>query len=141
VSLDVLHPPADASPDDSENARSLVLCVRHAGHTLLLTGDLESPGMERLLRLAPQGCDVLQAPHHGSRRLDTDGLTAWARPRLVVSCQGRPRGAPGAPEAYTRGGCQFLDTWRHGAVTVVSHRSGLVIETFKSRERLVLRGK
>jgi competence protein ComEC len=59
VSLDVLHPPAGASADESENARSLVLCVRHAGHTLLLTGDLEGPGLERLLRQAPLACDVL----------------------------------------------------------------------------------
>jgi competence protein ComEC len=140
VTLDVLHPPA-AGPEGNENARSLVLCVRHAGHTLLLTGDLESPGMEQVLRLAPRGCDVLQAPHHGSRRLDAAGLTAWARPRLVISCQGRPRGAPGEPEAYTRGGCQFLGTWPHGAVTVVSHRSGLAVETFKTRQRLALRGQ
>jgi competence protein ComEC len=140
VTFDVLHPPA-AGPEGNENARSLVLCVRHAGHTLLLTGDLESPGMEQVLRLAPRGCDVLQAPHHGSRRLDAAGLTAWARPRLVVSCQGRPRGAPGEPEAYTRGGCQFLGTWPHGAVTVVSHRSGLAVETFKTRQRLALRGQ
>ena len=84
---------------------------------------------------------MLQAPHHGSRRLDAAGLTAWARPHLVVSCQGRPRGAPGEPEAYTQGGCQFLATWPHGAVTVVSHRSGLVVETFQSRQRLVLRGR
>jgi competence protein ComEC len=141
VRLDVLHPPATTNPEESENARSLVLCVRHAGHTLLLTGDLEGPGLERLLRQAPRGCDVLQAPHHGSRRLDAAGLTAWARPHLVVSCQGRPRGAPGEPEAYTQGGCQFLATWPHGAVTVVSHRSGLVVETFQSRQRLVLRGR
>jgi hypothetical protein len=33
--------------------------VRHAGHTLLLTGDLEGPGLERLLRQAPRNCDVL----------------------------------------------------------------------------------
>jgi competence protein ComEC len=46
VRLDVLHPPAGTSPDESENARSLVLCVRHAGHALLLTGDLEGPGLE-----------------------------------------------------------------------------------------------
>jgi competence protein ComEC len=59
VSLDVLHPPAGASADESENARSMVVCVRHAGHTLLLTGDLEGTGLQRLLRQAPLACDVL----------------------------------------------------------------------------------
>jgi beta-lactamase superfamily II metal-dependent hydrolase len=57
VRLDVLHPLA-AGPEGSENARSLVLCVRHAGHALL-TGDLEGLGLEQVLRQAPSRCDVL----------------------------------------------------------------------------------
>src|SRR5262249_11341860 len=40
VAMEVLHPPANG-PEGNENARSLVLLVRHAGHVLLLTGDLE----------------------------------------------------------------------------------------------------
>lgn len=52
VHLEVLHPPA-AGPAGNENARSLVLEVRHAGHTLLLTGDLEGPGLEQVLALPP----------------------------------------------------------------------------------------
>jgi competence protein ComEC len=43
VILDALHPPA-VGPEGNENARSLVLLVRHLGHTVLLTGDLEGPG-------------------------------------------------------------------------------------------------
>ena len=43
VRIDVLHPPP-AGPPGSENERSLVLAVRHAGHTVLLTGDLEKAG-------------------------------------------------------------------------------------------------
>ena len=34
----VLHPP-QIGPDGNENSRSLVLLIRHAGHTVLLTGD------------------------------------------------------------------------------------------------------
>jgi competence protein ComEC len=60
VTLDVLHPPAQG-PEGNENARSLVLRVRHGGHTLLLTGDLEGPGQERLLRLRPVRVDVLMS--------------------------------------------------------------------------------
>jgi competence protein ComEC len=58
VAIDVLHPPA-AGPDGNENARSLVLEVRHAGHSLLLTGDLEGPGLDRVLGLPPRPVDVI----------------------------------------------------------------------------------
>jgi hypothetical protein len=58
VQIDVLHPPAEG-PDGNENVRSLVLRVRHAGHTLLLTGDIEGPGLERVLGLSPEHVDVL----------------------------------------------------------------------------------
>jgi hypothetical protein len=36
-------------------------------------------------------------------------------------------------------GARFLGTWPHGAVTVRSHASGLVVETFQSGERFVVR--
>src|SRR5262249_30874252 len=52
VSLEVLHPPAQG-PEGNENSRSLVLLVRHGRHSLLLTGDLEGPGLERVLKMAP----------------------------------------------------------------------------------------
>jgi competence protein ComEC len=68
VVLEVLHPPA-AGPDGNENARSLVLLVRHAGHALLLTGDLEGAGLQRVVgELAPRRVEVMMAPHHGSPR-------------------------------------------------------------------------
>jgi competence protein ComEC len=59
VSLEVLHPPA-VGPEGNENARSLVLQVRHAGHVILLTGDLEGEGLRRALdELAARRLDVL----------------------------------------------------------------------------------
>ena len=41
-------------PAENENSRSLVLLVEHAGHTILLTGDLEGPGLERALEADPK---------------------------------------------------------------------------------------
>jgi competence protein ComEC len=59
VSLEVLHPPA-VGPEGNENARSLVLQVRHAGHVILLTGDLEGEGLRRMLSELPaRRVDVL----------------------------------------------------------------------------------
>jgi competence protein ComEC len=138
VTLEVLHPPAEGVPGN-ENARSLVLAVRHAGHTILLTGDLEGEGMRRVLALPPVRCQVLMAPHHGSRAADPAGLARWARPKVVVSCQGPPRTPGGTPDIYTSRGAQFLSTAEQGAVTIRSHVSGLVVETFRTGQRIVVR--
>jgi competence protein ComEC len=138
VELEVLHPPP-LGPQGNENARSLVLLIRHARHTLLLTGDLEGPGLARLLALAPVPVDVFMAPHHGSRFPNTAQLARWARPKVVVSCEGPPRGPTRPVEPYTPMGATFLGTWPHGAVMIRSHASGLVIETFQTGQRIVIR--
>jgi competence protein ComEC len=135
VEFDVLHPPA-VGPEGNENARSMVLLVRHAGHTLLLTGDLEGPGLAQVLGFPAVHADIFMAPHHGSRFTNTPELARWAQPKVVVSCEGPPRGAARPPEPYSRMGATFLDTWKNGAVTIRSHTSGLVIETFrKTKDR------
>jgi competence protein ComEC len=138
LQLDVLHPPA-AGPEGNENARSLVLLVRHAGHSILLTGDLEGPGLQRVLALPAPHVDVLMSPHHGSRVANTPELAAWARPRMVVSCEGPPRGRTRPAEPYSTAGAQFFGTWPHGAITLRSHSSGLILETFHDHQRFIVR--
>jgi competence protein ComEC len=139
VRLEVLHPPA-SGPEGNENTRSMVLAVRHAGHTLLLTGDLEGPGQDRVLCLPPLRAQVLQAPHHGSPAANGEGLAAWVDPRVVVACQGPPPGRSDGGDAYRRRGSAYLSTWRVGAVTIHSHATGLVVETFRTGERFVVHG-
>ncbi len=133
VDVEVMHPPAEGV-EGNENARSLVLRVRHAGHTILLTGDLEGAGLARVLDLPSSSVDVLMAPHHGSRAANTPGLAEWARPRVVVSCEGPPRGPTRPPEPYTVAGARFLGTWPHGAVTLRSRPGSLTVETFQSKQ-------
>jgi competence protein ComEC len=50
----------------SDNANCVVLSVEYAGRRILLTGDLEPPGMELVMNEPRQHYDVLLAPHHGS---------------------------------------------------------------------------
>jgi competence protein ComEC len=138
VQFEVLHPPA-VGPEGNENARSMVLLVRHAGHTLLLTGDLEGAGLARVLALPAVHTDILMAPHHGSRFTNTAELARWAQPRVVVSCEGPPRGPTRPAEPYSRMGAIFLGTWPHGAVTIRSHTTGMVIETFQTGHRFAVR--
>jgi competence protein ComEC len=138
VSLDVLHPPA-VGPAGNENARSLVLLVRRGGRSVLLTGDLEGPGLDRVLALPSIPVDVLMAPHHGSRAANQPALAAWAQPRVVVSCQEPPRRPGLAEEPYTERGATFLPTWMHGAVTLRSRPEGLGVETFQTGQRWLVR--
>ena len=140
VSIEVLHPPS-IGPEGNENARSMVLMLRHAGHSILLTGDLEGPGLARVLAMAAQPVDILMSPHHGSKTANTPSLAAWAKPRVVISCEGPPRGQTRAREPYSASGAQFLGTWPHGAVTVHSRRDELAVETFQSGQRLMVRSQ
>jgi competence protein ComEC len=137
VALEVLHPPA-VGPEGNENARSLVLEVRHAGHVLLLTGDLEGPGLERLLQLPPRRIGVLMAPHHGSPRSNIPRLAEWASPALVVASQGPPPRAALRSHPYSPGRTKVLGTWPDGAITIHSRPDGLAVETFTTRKQFVL---
>jgi competence protein ComEC len=138
VRLEVLHPPA-SGPEGNENSRSLVLQVRHAGHALLLTGDLEGVGQEMVLGLPARRVEVLMAPHHGSPAANPPELARWARPQVVVASQGLRPGPRDGGEAYRDAGARYLSTAREGAVIIRSHASGLVIETFRTGERFVVR--
>jgi competence protein ComEC len=138
LSLEVLHPP-ERFRKGNENARSLVLLIRHERQTILLTGDLEGEGLDRVLALPPPRIDVLMAPHHGSRIANRPELVPWARPRLVIASQGPPHRPNRTPDVYTASGIAYLGTWPHGAVTMHSRHDGLVVETFLTGQRLVLR--
>jgi competence protein ComEC len=136
LEMEVLHPPP-TGPEGNENARSMVLRLRHAGHTLLLTGDLEGPGLTRVLALPPEPVDVLMAPHHGSPLTNKTPIAEWATPRLAIACQGPPRSAA-HKEPYSALGARYLGTWPHGAITIHSTRDGMTVETFQTGERFTL---
>ena len=99
----------------------------------------DAAGLERVLNLPPPRIDLLMAPHHGSRTANTPGFAEWTRPRVVVSCQGPPRGLLRQPEPYTAIGATFLGTWPDGAVTVRSSRDALMVETYRSGRRLAMK--
>jgi beta-lactamase superfamily II metal-dependent hydrolase len=80
------------------------------------------------------------APHHGSNLANTPELAKWAQPRVVVSCQGRTSVSTEVSKRYTRVGAHYLDTHREGAVTVRSREGGLVVETFRTGQRIAVRG-
>ncbi len=136
VTLEVLHPPP-TGPPGTENERSLVLLVTHAGHTILLSGDLEKAGTQALLATPPRPATVLMAPHHGSRPALPPRLVEWCRPKLVVVSRGPPLGNS-VTAADVGGGVPVWDTFTSGAVTLRSHKTGLVAEAFRTGERAVV---
>jgi competence protein ComEC len=83
TNIEVLHPPRRGVLG-SDNANSIVLAIEHAGRRVLLTGDLESPGLEDLLAEEPLDCDLILAPHHGSPRSNPGDFAQWSTPQYVV---------------------------------------------------------
>ncbi len=151
VSFEVLHPPA-VGPEGTENARSLVLLVRHEGHTILLTGDLEGEGQALVTAKPVAPVDVLLAPHHGAKtanaprgpaeKPEPGAVASWARPKLVVSSQRTGSAAAHLHANYGAVGATVWDTPTAGAVTVCSHATGVTAEAFRTHEmRVVTRGK
>jgi competence protein ComEC len=72
VELEVLHPPSQGVLG-SDNSNSIVLRIGYRDRTILLPGDLETPGLEAVMAELPVDCDIVMAPHHGSLRSDPLG--------------------------------------------------------------------
>lgn len=115
VTLHILHPPRHGVLG-SDNANSITVAVEHAGRRVLLPGDLESPGIEDVIAELPYDCDVLLAPHHGSRRSDPPGFAAWSTPEWVVVSGGGGDDVRPVVETYERAGARALLTNLRGMV-------------------------
>jgi len=127
--IEVLHPPRRGmlGPD---NANSIVLAAEHLGHRILLPGDLESPGLEAVLAEEPLDCDVLLAPHHGSRRSNPPGLAQWCTPERVVVSGSRRWDLEPVRQTYAAVGAEVLPTTDNGAVRITVSPAGVRMERF-----------
>jgi competence protein ComEC len=115
--IEVLHPTRRGMLG-SDNANSLVLAVEHGGRRILLTGDLETPGMEAVTAETALDCDVILAPHHGSSRSNPPGFAAWSTPEWVVISGSHTDQQGEAARAYRASGAHVLNTADAGAVRV-----------------------
>jgi competence protein ComEC len=134
VTLEVLHPPRKGVIG-SDNANSIVLLATYAGRRILLPGDLEPPGLEDVLAELPLDCDIVMAPHHGSRRSDPGGFAAWSTPEHVVVSGGRNVEDIPAIEAvkdsFRAGGGVVYHTAEQGCVRFELSREGVRATTFR----------
>jgi competence protein ComEC len=116
------------------NDASLVLQLRFAGRSVLLTGDVEEQGEAELLgRSEGLSADILKVPHHGSRTSSGAELLQVVRPGLAVASLAR-RNRFGFPHndvvrRYQEGGIRLLRTDRDGAVVTKIDVSGNIRAT------------
>ncbi len=122
VAVRVLWPEAGWGAEGegvSDNDRSLVLELVYGRRRLLLTGDIDEPAVAGVARLEPGlAVDVMDLPHHGSRRAKTMAWVAGLSPGLVVQSSGWPRGSGGNPWREVLAESELLEVYRDGAVTV-----------------------
>ncbi len=112
----------------SENDRSIVLRVEYGRASVLLTGDLETPGERWLVNAGPSRdllhSTVIKVPHHGSRgSLDPVFLRTVSPQVAVVSVGANNTYGHPTPEmlaAYRRLGAKVYRTDLDGAVKLVT---------------------
>jgi competence protein ComEC len=131
VRFEVLHPQVEHYQQAlKSNAMSCVLRVTSAaGHSALLTGDLESPQELALIERAPAGAlaaEVLLVPHHGSKTSSTEPFLDAVAPRWAIVQAGyRNRFGHPAPAILARYQARNIEVlssaecgawrWRSGA--------------------------
>ena len=137
----VLHPHGPPSfGSRSDNESSLVLAVESAGRRLLLTGDLEGESLRSFVANGPGACDVLVAPHHGSRTslppdiarvtsadwviVSGPGTSGWAEIRQAYATA---RG-DGAPAMVIKTG--YDQASGGGAIALVLTAGSVTVEQF-----------
>ena len=75
--------PVEAS--DVENCNSLVLVAEGSGGRMLLTGDMEFPEEEQLLKTGSiPPCDVIKIANHGENDATSDALIRAVQPSVAV---------------------------------------------------------
>lgn len=126
--VEVLWPPlgtSDTVPGD-RNARSVVLLIRIAGRTILLTGDAEA----ELVPLDPGPIDVLKVAHHGSEDIGLPDFLASTGPAvaLISAGEGNPYGHPveSTTSALRKVGSTTFRTDRDGSISVLVEPSGRI---------------
>jgi competence protein ComEC len=121
VDFNVLWPPKEQRYQD--NNSSCVLHIQAGQQSALLTGDIEKPVEQALLRQPNELlADVMVAPHHGSRSSSSMPFIAAIQPKVVIMSVGfRNRyhfPAVSTLRHYASSGAQILTTSKKGAVRV-----------------------
>ncbi len=131
--LDVLWPPAPllrgTASDANNNSIVLMLCYRD--FRMLLTGDMETEGLDELVASGSDlRCNAVKIPHHGSRgSLHNSFISSLSARWAIASCarDGDPAGH-GLPHedclrVWRRAGMTVHATGREGSIRITSDGS------------------
>lgn len=140
IEFDMLNPVSERVVNTKDNDRSCVLQIRAGGHSILLTGDIET-GTEAVLAQTyghALHSSVLVVPHHGSKTSSSELFLEHVRPQIALFPVGwlnrynHPH--PDVSARYAQRGIRRYDTAQHGAIRV---RLGdtLAIDTFRTANR------
>ena len=130
VSFRVMAPDAGwPLPSRDENARSLVIELRHQATSFLLMGDA-SRLTETFLEAPREPYDVVKVGHHGAVTSSSPAFVALTHPKIaVISVGARNRFAHPSPqvvERWTRSGALVWRTDRLRTLHVTSNGSGVI---------------
>lgn len=130
-SIRVLWPSAEIAPTLDDNDTSLVaLLEMPLGGSVLLTGDIEGPSMDRI-RVAypdlPNRLDrgVIELPHHGNGRVKAHAFIDWLDPGVILQSTG-PSRLHDERWDEQRPGRAWYTTAERGAIVVEIERDGRV---------------
>jgi len=120
------------------NTNSLVLRVSFGDRAFLFPGDITAAGEKELTGLAGMGlrCDVLVAPHHGSKTSSSWAFLQQVAPNFViVSSAWRTRHQfphPTVLDRYRRIGARVYKTHEHGAILFTTDGFKLSVKHMKA---------
>jgi len=72
----------------SDNEASLVLKLQIGNQRVLLPGDIEEQGAQRLIDREQGGFEILMLPHHGSQHSLPLQMANWSNPQVAVASTG-----------------------------------------------------
>lgn len=122
--LEILSP-LNENALGNDNSNSIVLLVSKAGKRILLPGDLEGPGLKRLLNIPAIDCDFVVAAHHGSRNSLPEEFMRWASPEFVAISGGSQRVSGKMIQSFSNAGREVASTDRDGAIRFEINSEGV----------------
>jgi len=130
----VLHPPPSQSEREyrssNDNSNSIVLEISHQGKRLLLTGDLEKDGLERLLSHFAGDYSIVLIPHHGSVRSNPQRFSEWSGATWGVICGDDSNDVRRTMQIYESQGVIPLHTQDQGAIQFEIREDRISVTSF-----------
>ncbi len=122
TNLELLWPSASDAALSANNTSQVMRLTCH-GRSILFTGDIQQPALERLARQKVPA-DVLIAPHHGSSESATKAFVAATGAKWILASNDRTLSRKQVEFDAMVEGTAFLRTHKSGAITVRVGRNG-----------------